>query len=110
MRAPDAAPACSQSEEVARLHFQHARRVQRFVVQTASELFEDMNTERKALETQHRLNQQELAARRKVLKARKKELKARRRDLRMAENALVTHRRGLHKSLTKADMACIVSR
>ncbi len=92
------------SEEVARLHFQHARRVQRFVVQTASELFEDMNTQRKALETQHRLNQQELAARRKVLKARKKELKARRRDLRMAENALVTHRRGLHKSLTKADM------
>ena len=91
------------SEATARLHFQYAKRVKRFVCQMAEELLDEMQAQRKNLETKFKNEQNELKAKRKALKAKKVMVKIAEKELKAAKHAVALHAKGLSKQMSKAD-------
>ena len=91
------------SEATARLHFQYAKRVKRFVCQMAEELLIELQTQRKNLELKFKNEQNELKQRRKALKAKKTMLKTAHKELKAANLAVLNHAKGLSKQMSKAD-------
>ena len=91
------------SEDLARLHFQYAKRVKRFVVQMAEELLLQMKEQRINLEIQFKNEKARLKTRRKVLKSKKTMLKHAKKELKHAQIAVDHHTKGLSKTLFKAE-------
>ncbi len=87
------------SEAVARLYFHYAKRVQRFVVQTGSDILNKAKKQRVKLEGKHKALRQQLRQKRKRLKAKQSQFKSVVKDLNSSEAAVEAHTRGLKNSL-----------